>query len=201
LDFTGTSYFNGNLSQWWQACTEQLRASTMIPDTRDRESCLAFFTGFSMRTSYYEDAVNCFGGSFLLDVGRQIFGDDDLFGERGVPQEAARAKELIRRDASLELTSEVHQVPIALPALEQGRLRRAVRVSFGAPTRGPELSRRLVVPELLAGVPELFKGGRRCSEIAACIAREPDFPLASARIEVMKLAYRLVCMGLVRGVP
>src|SRR4029079_9734838 len=50
--------FNTSMSEWWQACSAQLRKSTVVPEEGDKQSFLAFFTGFSARSAIYEEAVN-----------------------------------------------------------------------------------------------------------------------------------------------
>ena len=84
-------------SDWWRGCSAQLRKSTLVPDTQDKGAFLAYFTGFSARSAIYEEAVNAFGGSFLLDVSTQLFGEQPLFAGGELASEASRARELVRR--------------------------------------------------------------------------------------------------------
>lgn len=179
--------FNDSATEFWASCSEQLRASTLVPTDRDREAALAFFSGFSARSALYEQAVSALGGTFLQDVGAQLFGDEALFRDDVVGEEAARARELVRADAKLALREGVARRRFLLPWVEIGRLAPVERVELGD-------RRHLYLPEALAGALPRFDGTRTVSEIGAALAEGAVEP-REARAEAMKLAYRLLCMG------
>ncbi len=187
--------FNTSMSDWWRACSAQLRQSTLVPSAGDKGAFIAFFTGLSARSAIYEEAVNAFGGSFLLDVSAQLFGDSsadhDVFGDE-LAAEAAGARALIKRDPVLSSVAEVRTRPFVLPDVGQGRLCPVTRMDITTRAGGPDLSRRLYLPIELAAVPALLDGTRRLSDVARALGGDP-----TTRADVMKLAYRLACMGAV----
>ena len=187
--------YNASMSDWWRTCSEQLRASTLVPD--DRNAFLAFFTGFSARSAIYEEAVNAFGGSFLFDVGRAIF-DDRTFASDAVSQEVERARDLVRRDPALRLVAQVQPRNFWLPDVRNGRLASVTRIDVALEGPCPPLARRLYLPPSLAQALPLFDGSRTLGQIATTLAA--DGPVERRAVwlsELCKLAYRLTCMGAV----
>jgi len=200
--------FNCSMSEWWQGCSAELRRSTLVPDTQDKGAFLAYFTGFSARSAIYEEAVNAFGGSFLLDVSAQLFGDEPLFAGGELSTEASRARALVKGDPILQLCAGVELRPFWLPDVRTGALAPVVRmdIAHAQGQASPDIARRLYLPASLAGIPELFDGRRRLAQVAeALVAQGYPGTSKAARLEVMKLGYRLACMGAVveveAGVP
>ena len=200
--------FNPTVHEWWQQCAAELRASTVVPDGDDRAAFVAFFTGFSIRSALYEDAISAFGGSFLLNIGAQIFGDTGRFAGQSVQDDVSAARAFIRRNPKLRLRDEVRARPFALPKTGSGRLAPVVRLDFGASAPasldagvepaagGLPSSRRLYVPDSLAHLPALMDGTRTLRDLAAdLVARHPDLSADEAFREVAKVAFRLACMG------
>ncbi len=191
--------FNDTATDFWRACSAQLRASTLVPDARDREAALAFFSGFGARSGVYEEAVGSLGGSFLSDVGQQLFGDEALFRDDVVGAEAARARALVRGDARLVLAPGVRTRDFLLPRVSAGRLAQATRVELEADAG----TRHLHVPVALAGALPLFDGSRTVTEVGDALApadagRGDAGRRGPLHAEAMKLAYRLLCMGALR---
>jgi flavin-dependent dehydrogenase len=194
--------FNGSMSEWWQGCSAQLRKSTLVPATHDKGAFLAYFTGFSARSAIYEEAVNAFGGSFLLDVSNQLFGDEPLFAGE-LSNEAGRARSLVKRNPVLQLGAGIELRSFWLPDVRSGALSPVTRMDIrhSTPQASPEIARRLYLPAELAGVPELFDGRRTLAKVAERLLAEGyQGSRELARLEVMKLAYRLACMGVVTEV-
>ncbi len=195
--------FNGSMSEWWQGCSAQLRKSTLVPSTQDKGAFLAYFTGFSARSAIYEEAVNAFGGSFLLDVSTQLFGDEPLFAGGGLSQEASRARALVKRNPVLELGAGITLREFWLPDVRTGALAPVTRmdIAHAALDASPEIARRLYLPANLARVPALFDGRRTLAQVAEQLLAEGyEGTREGARLEVIKLAYRLACMGAVTEV-
>ena len=194
--------FNTSMSEWWRGCSAQLRKSTLVPGTQDKQAFLAYFTGFSARSAIYEEAVNAFGGSFLLDVSTQLFGEQPLFAGGEVASEVSRARELVRRNPVLELVAGVRTRSFWLPEVGAGKLSPVTRmdIELEGEQPSPEIARRLYLPASLAPAVELFDGRRSLAEVARELVARGGFPgsLEQARLEVMKLAYRLACMSAVR---
>ncbi len=192
--------FNCSMSEWWQGCSAQLRQSTLVPSTQDKGAFLAYFTGFSARSAIYEEAVNAFGGSFLLDVSTQLFGDEPLFSGGELSTEASRARALVKRNPVLELGAGIELREFWLPDVRTGELSPVMRmdIAHASLEASPEIARRLYLPASLAHVPELFDGRRTLAQVAdALLAEGYAGSRDAARLEVIKLAYRLACMGAV----
>ncbi len=197
--------YNDSFSDWWRGCSEQLRTSTSVPLASDREAFLAFFTGFSARSALYDQALNALGGSFLLDVSHQLFGSEELFSDGQIGAEAKRARQLIASDPYLRLNGEHTLRPFALPQTSAGRLGLLVRLDIqladDATGLAGSIARRLYLPDALAVVPALMDGTRTLTQIAQAMLDRGLMPeLGSCRHEVMKLAYRFACMGVVEAV-
>lgn len=195
--------FNGSMSEWWQGCSAQLRQSTLVPSTEDKGAFLAYFTGFSARSAIYEEAVNAFGGSFLLDVSAQLFGDQPLFSGGELSNEASLARALVRRNPILLLGAGISLREFWLPDVRTGELAPVTRmdIAHAKLETSPELARRLYLPAELARVPELFDGRRTLAQVSEQLINQGYAgPRGSARLEVTKLAYRLACMGAVTEV-
>lgn len=182
--------FNSTPSAWWRACSAQLAASTGVPDGADRDAFLAFFTGMSARSAVYDQALNALGGSFLHEVGERLFSDQPALGGGGVAGAASAARALVRSDPVLRAVP-VDARPFWLPDVASGRMRPVARLDW---TSGGQPRRLYVLPPLDA-VPALLDGSRTLSEVTDDVARQGDMPRGAARDEVLKLAYRLVCMG------
>ncbi len=194
--------FNCSMSEWWRECSQQLRKSTLVPQTGDKQAFLAFFTGFSARSAIYEEAVNAFGGSFLLDISEQLFGDEELFTSGELHEESRRARGLIKRDPILRFVGDVQTREFLLPDLRRGALAPVTRIDITPPQRdtddGADVGRRVYLPAQFARVPALLDGRRRISDIARkLVADGAPVPLRTCMQDVMKLAYRLACMGAV----
>lgn len=189
--------FNCSMSEWWQGCSAQLRKSTLVPDAQDKGAFLAYFTGFSARSAIYEEAVNAFGGSFLLDVSAQLFGDAPLFTSGELSHEASLARALVKRNPVLELGAGIELRSFWLPDVRTGQLAPVTRmdITHATPQAGPDIARRLYLAAEIGRVPALFDGRRRLTQVADVLLAE-GFPGSrdAARLEVMKLAYRLACM-------
>lgn len=185
--------FNDSATDFWAECSAQLRRSTLVPDAQDLSAALAFFSGFSARSALYEPAVAALGGTFLRDVGEQLFGDEALFSGDVIGREAARARDVVRSDPTLSLADDVRTRPFALPHVARGRMARVVRVEVG----DGEALRHVHLPEALAPALDLFDGARRLSDVARELAERPE-ELDRYRGETLKLAYRLLCMGALR---
>jgi flavin-dependent dehydrogenase len=183
--------FNTSMSDWWRECSAQLRKSTLVPGSGDRSAFLAFFTGFSARTAIYDQAVNALGGSFLRDVGEQLFGDEAVFQGDALGAEASRARALIERDPVLRLAEGAALRPFLLPHLGTGRLVEVARLDLPP-------AQRLYLPAALARAVEAIDGRRSISGVCDAIGGEGDRGVL--RREVSKLAYRLACMGAVTAV-
>jgi len=193
--------FNSDQSEWWRECSDVLRASSLVPDGADKEAFLTFVNGFSTRHALYEEAVNSFGGLFLMGLGQSLFdGEETLFDEAAATEETGRARALIGRDPRLRMASEWDVRDFALPHSGRGRLRPVARleVAGSGAGKGHGISRRIFIPSALEGVPSLLDGTRRLSEVAvalhgAGVGADAD----GCRREVLKLAYRLAVMGVV----
>ncbi len=196
--------FNGSMSDWWRGCSAALRQSTLVPETHDKRAFLAYFTGFSARSAIYEEAINAFGGSFLLDVSAQLFGDEPLFAREGLASEAARARALVLGNPRLRLTASARAQPFVLPAVDRGCVVPVTRVDFDHTDSlaSPAITRRLYLPTALAQIPPRMDGTRSLYDLADNLVHAQLVPTtAAARLEVMKLAYRLACMGAVTTSP
>ncbi len=197
--------FNCSMSEWWRECSEQLRKSTLVPQTADKQAFLAFFTGFSARSAIYEEAVNAFGGSFLLDISEQLFGDEELFTSGDLHEESRRARSLIKRDPVLRFVGDVKTREFLLPDIGRGALAPVTRIDITPPREhgedaedGGDVGRRVYLPAQFARVPALLDGRRRISDIARkLVADGAPGPLRACMQDVMKLTYRLACMGAV----
>ncbi len=188
--------YHTSMSDWWRECSQQLRKSTLVPSASDRAAFLAFSTGFSARAAIYDHALNALGGSFLKDVGEQLFASEPVFRARALDDEAARAREIVLGDPVLALAPGATLRPFFLPDLARGRVRPVVRLD--APDGGAGgATRRLYLPPTLAHAIELVDGRRTLAEIAAATAeRAPRSERGAVKSELLKLAYRLVCMRL-----
>jgi halogenation protein CepH len=186
--------FNTTPSEWWRACSAELADSTFVPDAADRDAFLAFFTGFSARSAIYDQAVNALGGSFLEDVGEQLFGDQPVFRDRAIGRAASDARDLVRADPALAADA-IATRPFMLPDLATGRMRNVARLEWTSEGR----HRRLYVVPPFDSVPDLLDGSRTLSDVTIQVAARGGLELHTARDEVLKLAYRLVCMGAARA--
>jgi flavin-dependent dehydrogenase len=194
--------FNDTLTDWWRDCSLRLLDGGYLADRADRDALVGFISGFSTRSSLYEEAVNAFGGAFLADV-------DNRLHHGGVPSEdsvASRmgvARALVASDPRLELAGKTTCTPFALPASGTGRLatvtRMDIEIESTAPLARAGVARRIYLPEYLASVPERLTGGLRLSEVARS-GLGPGAPAGpeTRRREVQQLAYRLLCMGAAR---
>lgn len=193
--------FNPSIHTWWQQCAAELRASTLVPEGDDRDAFVAFFTGFSVRSALYEDAVSAFGGRFLLDVGEQLFGDAGRFAGRSIRQGVDSARKFVGRNPILRLRDEVHSRPFALPRTGSGRLAPVARLELGEPgarVGGLPAARRLYLPQALADLPQRMDGRRSLRALAEDLAARTEGLSADAAFrEVCKVGYRLHCMGAV----
>ncbi|MGE3636216.1 MAG: NAD(P)/FAD-dependent oxidoreductase, partial [Sandaracinaceae bacterium] len=183
--------FNDTATEFWAACRDELRKGTLIPDARDKEASLAFFSGFSARNALYDTALGSLGGTFLTDVGGQLFKREALFKEDPMGERAAWAKRLARSDRALRLARGVELRPFALPRVEDGRLAPLTRVELSVDGH----RRHLYVPDALAPAVRAFDGTRSIAAIARELAAGDAHAEAAYRTEAMKLAYRLLCMG------
>ena len=187
--------FNSSPSAWWQRCAAELAHSTYVPTGSDRDAFLAFFTGFSARTALYDQAINALGGSFLEDIGAQLFGDQPVFRDGAVVSGASAARALVRGNPILGPTGPITSRPFLLPELGAGRTRPVIRLDWSA----AGAARRLYVLAPLHGVPALLDGTRTLADVIDRIADHDAIgDRRVAKDEVLKLAYRLVCMGAVR---
>jgi flavin-dependent dehydrogenase len=192
--------FNGSMSDWWRGCSAQLRNSTLVPSTEDKGAFLAYFTGFSARSAIYHEAINAFGGSFLLDVSAQLFGEQPLFAGGGLSAEASRARALVKRNPVLELDAGVSAQGFWLPDVQAGGLAPVTRVDIRHDGLGasPDIAKRLYLPAALAEVMRQLDGRCSLAQHAARLVADGVFDSPEhARLEVSKLAYRLACMGAV----
>jgi hypothetical protein len=188
--------YNATRSDWWRDCSEALKRSALVPDASDRQAFVAFVSGLGARHALYEEAINSFGGMFLVGLGDALFGTESLFDEATAEDEAREARRIIGRDPVLGVVGDLEVERFALPHTGTGRLRPVARISRpqedGA-QEGLAIARRLVAPAEMAVVVPLFDGTRRLSEVAREVAsgEEPE----TWRREVYKLAYRLLRMG------
>lgn len=190
--------YNATRSDWWRDCSSVLKRSTLVPDASDRQAFVAFVSGLGARHALYEEAINSFGGMFLVGLGDALFGTDDLFDEATAEDEARAARSVIGRDPTLEVVGDLHVEPFALPHTGTGRLRPVARLSQPASQESLAIAHRLVAPADMARVVPLFDGLRSLSAIAkeTVQGEEPE----TWRREVYKLAYRLLRMGALRPV-
>ena len=186
--------FNETITDWWRSCSAHLISGGYLADRGDRESLLAFISGFSTRSALYEEAVNAFGGAFLVDV------DDRLHqGGESIGRHIGEARSLVRSDPRLVLTGKPHSRPFALPASGTGRLGTVTRVDLDTGADSPlartGIAHRIYLPDHLAGVPGLLDGTRRLSDVASSLT-SPGAPPSTEqrRREVDELAFHLLCM-------
>lgn len=192
--------FNRTRSDWWRESSDLLRRSALVPDGAERESFLAFVNGFTARHSLYEEALNSFGGLFLLGLGQSLFGGEEVFDEHAAESEVRRARRLVQGDPRLAVTVPFSTRAFALPHTGTGRLRPVTRLDLaGDDAPGRSIGRRLYLPAALAAVPGLLDGRTTLSEVARRVAAETGVPFDDARREVQKLAYRLARMGVVEA--
>ena len=196
--------YNASRSDWWRESSSLLRQSALVPEGQDREAFIAFVSGFTARHSLYEEAVNSFGGMFLLGLGQSLFGEAALFDEEAADSAARRARRLVASDPVLRMNTPWTTGTFALPHTGTGRLRPVVRLEFQPVVealKGQEIARRLYLPGILGSVPGRLDGSRSLRAIAeeisgAAAGSDPD----GCYREVMKLAYRLARMGVVDAV-
>jgi flavin-dependent dehydrogenase len=185
--------YNATRSDWWRDCSSLLKQSALVPDASDRQAFVAFVSGLGARHALYEEAINSFGGMFLVGLGDALFGTDSLFDEATAEDEARAARSIIGRDPVLAVVGDLHVERFALPHTGTGRLRPVARVSQPVPSESLAIAHRLVAPAAMARVVPLFDGERTLSAIARETA-QGESPEVWRR-EVYKLAYRLLRMG------
>ncbi|MCB9730543.1 MAG: tryptophan 7-halogenase, partial [Deltaproteobacteria bacterium] len=193
-------------SAWWEGCAAALRRSNLVPTEADAGAFAAFFTGFATRSGMYDDALGSFGGDFVLEMGHQLSGAEQLFAPSAYAEHARQARKLVSGDPRLRVRGSVRAVPFALPRNGSGAVfpvtRLEVEVPGDADSRVPGVSRRLFVPGGLARAAELMDGTRTLREVAAALAEGGvDAPAEDLRREVTKLAYRLAGMGALEQAP
>ncbi len=193
--------FNSQTTEWWRECSAVLRESMLVPQEADPGAFRAFFTGFSSRNALYDDAVGSFGGHFLNQFSKDLFAAERLFHDGKLEESLATARALLRGDPVLRLVAPVTTTDAALPRIGTGRLWPVTRLAVEVPTeagaaQAETVARRMYVPAALAPVVRLLDGRTRLSEIAArLVADGLDATPKEARREVVKVAYRLACMG------
>ena len=190
--------YNATRSDWWRDCSNLLKQSALVPDASDRQAFVAFVSGLGARHALYEEAINSFGGMFLVGLGDALFGTDALFDESTAEDEARRARATIGADPVLKVVKELHVEPFALPHTGTGRLRPVARISEPVPDDALAIAHRLVAPAAMAPVIPLIDGTRTLSQIAQETLQGED--VKAWRREVFKLAYRLLRMGAVRRI-
>ncbi len=194
--------FNDDISEWWRECSRQLRRSALVPDTADRRSFLAFFSGFSARNAMYQQAVNSLGGSFLRDVSEHLFSQEPLFGNDGIHEEAQAARRVVLGNPALRTAPGLRQQPFFLPMSTAGRIRPVSRLEFDDPPGvdqvGGGIGRHLYVPSELGPMIGLLDGSRSLADVSRTLHQSGvGHDEREVRREVTKLAYRLLCMGAV----
>jgi halogenation protein CepH len=192
--------FNPAGSVWWEGCASALRASNLVPTEADAGAFAAFFTGFAARSGLYDDALGSFGGDFVLEMGRQLSGAEQLFAPEAYAGHAMDARRLVSGNPRLRLRATVSAQPFALPRNGTGALWPVTRLAVSVPgdlTKNvPAISRRMYVPEALSAVPALLDGSRTLRDVAQALdAGALGVSAEDLRREVVKVAYRLAVMG------
>jgi len=196
--------FNPIGSEWWAHCADVLRRGAWVPDGDDPRAFGAFFTGFATREGLYDDALQSFGGDFMLEMGRRLGASEALFSREHYEAQWQQARRMVTGNPRLRIQGQVSARTFGLPRHGTGRLWPVIRFDFSSDEVGAGVgfSRRLHAPLLLADAPVLMDGTRRLSEIARVIS-EPLAgvvdPAGIAR-EVAKLAYRFAMMGVLERV-
>lgn len=195
--------YNTMDSDWWRECSAQLRRSEFVPTSGDRQSFFKFITGFSIRSSLWEESVNAFGGNFLFELGETLFQGEEVFRGTDLEREVGRLRQMVMGDSRLVFQGGFRVRDFALPHTGTGRLRMLKRIDIELPEHlreqvhsGDNVSKRLYLHEDVSYLIDLFDGSRTLSEIAAAtLERSGTGDLKVWRAEVQKFAYRLVCMG------
>lgn len=190
--------FNPDMTVWWRECSARLRESRTVPDGDDRAAFVAFFTGFATRqSSLYEDALDAFGPSFIVELSEKLFGEARPFPREHADAAEEYARRALADDAVLRFKHPYTLKPFALPA-RGGRLRPVVRLEISAPEGVAEeaVSRRIYLSPEDRDVPALLDGTRRLSDVLDTLTTtQGGGDREALRSNLHALIHRLATMG------
>lgn len=193
--------YNPDMTVWWRECAERLKASRLVPGDDDRTAFVAYFSGFAARQgSTYEDALEAFGSTFVVEVSQSLFSADP-FPRSAFESQQQQARTMLANDPVLRFTGPYTQRPFALPAAG-GRLRPVTRLEMDVPSFDDRetFARRIYLPLEHAALAEHIDGTRPVSALIAAFGQaNPGLDKDSQRREVMTLVQRLAAMGAIEN--